>query len=65
MTMEQSRFNARELCSRKLWQLVTTPSEENIGERELQQAIEELATRRRYLEELQRIGKLEEQKSGA
>ena len=65
MTIETSRFNAQELCSRKLWELVTTPNEENIGERELQQAIEELATRRRYLEELQRIGKLEEQKTGA
>ncbi len=64
MTTQTSGFNASELCSRKLWQLVTMPDEESISEKELQQAIEELATRRHYLEELQRIGKLRERKTG-
>ena len=53
------QFNPRELCSRKLWQLVSTQASEEISEAELQEAITELATRRDYLSELERLGKLE------
>ena len=58
MNMNIVEFNAQELCSRKLWQLVNTPTPKEIGENELKEAIEELASRRQYMEELQRIGKL-------
>lgn len=58
-------FDPRELSSRKLWQLVDTASQkregERVGERELREAIAELATRRHYLSRLQAIGKLGEQ----
>lgn len=52
-------FNATELCSRKLWQLVNN-REQTIGERELRQAVHELTERRHYLQELQQLGKLEQ-----
>lgn len=58
MNIETISFDASELCSRKLWQLVNAPSEKDISETELKEAIAELASRRHYLEELQRIGKL-------
>lgn len=58
MNIETIHFDASELCSRKLWQLVNTPAERDISEAELREAIAELAARRHYLEELQRIGKL-------
>jgi hypothetical protein len=58
MNIETISFDARELCSRKLWQLVNTPTPKEIGENELQEAIAELASRRHYMQELQRIGKL-------
>ena len=65
MTMNTNTFKASELCSRKLWQLVNTPAETNINDSELAAAINELATRRHYLEELQEIGKLGEHSAGA
>lgn len=52
-------FNASELCSRKLWQIVTETGDDAASEAELQAAIEELTTRRDYLAELSRLGKLE------
>ena len=58
MNIENISFDARELCSRKLWQLVNTPTPQEISENELKEAIAELASRRHYMEELQRIGKL-------
>lgn len=58
MNTSSTSFDASELCSRKLWQLVNE-AEQSIDECELQQAVRELATRRHYLEELQKIGKLE------
>jgi hypothetical protein len=58
-------FNPRELCSRKLWQLVSAETEEQVGERQLREAVAELATRRHYLEQLQRIGVLEGRPPGA
>jgi hypothetical protein len=61
MTIETLGFNASELCSRKLWQLVnTTASSDDYSDSELQAAIAELATRRHYLAELAQIGKLGE-----
>ena len=51
-------FDPRELCSRKLWQLVNTRTDGNMSEAALHQAIAELATRRHYLAELEKIGKL-------
>ena len=57
--MNTTSFNASELCSRKLWQMVNTPPDPKISEDELREAIAELATRRHYLAELERSGKLE------
>lgn len=57
--MNTQEFNARELCSRKLWQLASAGTSSEITDHELTDVIEELAKRRRYLEELQEIGKLE------
>jgi hypothetical protein len=56
--LENKEFNASELCSRKLWQMVNSTSERSVAENELQKAISELTTRKHYLEELARIGKL-------
>ncbi len=63
--METTRFKASELCSRKLWQLVTTRESGEVNDIELRAAINELATRRRYLAELREIGKLKEHSPGA
>lgn len=57
--MESVDFNPAELCSRKLWQLVSDPEPGDISDRELSEAIAELARRRHYLEELEEMGKLE------
>jgi len=58
--MNTLKFNPRELCSRKLWELVSTDTEEQVSERELQEAIAELANRRHYLEQLQQIGAIKD-----
>lgn len=63
-TMNQIRFNPTELCSRKLWQLVSTETEEQVSEKELKDAIAELAKRRHYLEQLQQIGAIKGQHPG-
>jgi len=63
--MNTLKFNPSELCSRKLWQLVTTETEQQVGERELKEAIAELATRRHYLEQLQQIGAIKGNSPGA
>tara|TARA_R110002110_G_scaffold91264_2_gene237491 strand:+ start:110928 stop:111119 length:192 start_codon:yes stop_codon:yes gene_type:complete len=57
--MNTTEFKPQELCSRKLWQLVTTREQQEFNERELREAIAELAARRRYLAELRKMGKLE------
>lgn len=59
--MNQARpdFDAGELCSRKLWQIVTDPEAERAGKAELDAAIAELAARRHYLSELVTLGKLD------
>jgi len=56
--MESVNFNPEELCSRKLWQLISAPTPSEISDIELSRAIAELARRRRYLEELEEMGKL-------
>ena len=63
--MNTLRFDPRELCSRKLWQLVSTETDAQVSERELREAIAELANRRHYLEQLQQIGAIEGQSAGA
>lgn len=54
--MNMEKFNPSELCSRKLWQIVTEASSAdgvNAGDNEaLTEAVEELATRRHYMEKL-------------
>ncbi len=56
--MTINRFNAQELCSRKLWELVKSEPgpQPQINEAELHEAIQELAERRHYLAELAEIG---------
>ena len=56
--MESVNFDPEELCSRKLWQLVSAPAHSEISDTELSRAIAELARRRHYLEELEEMGKL-------
>ncbi len=58
--MTINTFNAQELCSRKLWELVNSNPEQirSINEAEMRQAIHELAERRHYLTELIDLGKL-------
>lgn len=58
MNMDTGTFNPQELCSRKLWQMVNQPGDTRASDSDLQQAIEELASRRHYLAELREIGKL-------
>ena len=60
--MQVTEFNPSELCSRKLWQLVSGEREEGVDQQQLQQAINELASRRHYLAELARTGKLQDTK---
>lgn len=56
--MDTAKFNAEELCSRKLWQLLNAETDNNINDGELTEVIAELAKRRHYLEQLQATGKL-------
>jgi hypothetical protein len=58
ITGSHDPFDPSELCSRKLWELVNADSLAEITEADLQEAVEELATRRRYLSELEKLGKL-------
>ena len=57
--MTVNKFNAQELCSRKLWEIVNSApgTEYDINASELKEAINELAERRHYLAELTEIGK--------
>lgn len=56
--MTMNKFNAQELCSRKLWELVKNEpgQRQEINEAELSEAIRELAERRHDLEELAETG---------
>ena len=56
--METVKFNPEELCSRKLWQLLSTETDESSNDTDLSEVIAELAKRRHYLEKLQDTGKL-------
>jgi hypothetical protein len=62
--MNTTKFNAQELCSRKLWQLVDPQANHDINKLELSEAITELARRRRDLEKLRDIIKLDEHDGG-
>lgn len=62
--MDTVKFNPQELCSRKLWQLVSTETDEQVGERELREAVAELANRRHYLAQLQQIGAIGDKHPG-
>ncbi|MEQ9464519.1 MAG: hypothetical protein RJQ10_12740 [Haliea sp.] len=60
MNTENNTFDPGTLCSRKLWRIVA--GEENnqaLDERSLRKAVAELAERRHYLADLERLGKLE------
>jgi hypothetical protein len=63
--MDKVKFDPTQLCSRKLWELISTESDEQVGERELKEAIEELASRRQNLEKLQQTGVLKRTDKGA
>jgi hypothetical protein len=49
-------FRAEEFCSSKLWQIVSEPPA-SASKADLEAAIAELAQRRHYLAELEKIGK--------
>jgi hypothetical protein len=58
---ESQTFNMHEFCSRKLWEMVSADAagdEVEATEEELLAAVRELAQRRHYLAELEKIGKL-------
>ena len=59
-TTSRTPINPRELCSRKLWQLVSAADGGNTSAAELAEAVAELAERRHYLEQLRELGKLGE-----
>ncbi len=63
--MDKVKFDPTQLCSRKLWELISTENDDQVGERELREAIEELASRRQNLEKLQQTGVLERTDKGA
>lgn len=63
--MNTEKFNPRELCSRKLWQLISTETDEQVSARELAEAVAELAARRHYLDQLQQIGAIQDNRRGA
>jgi hypothetical protein len=45
--------------------MVSTETKEQVSERELREAIAELASRRHYLQQLQQLGAIEEKRPGA
>jgi hypothetical protein len=57
--MDKVKFDPTQLCSRKLWELISTENDDQVDERALKEAIEELASRRQNLEKLQQTGVLE------
>jgi hypothetical protein len=50
-----SNFNATEICSKKLWDMVSGTSN-STSQEELAAAVRELANRRHYLSELEQLG---------
>ncbi|MFT6287871.1 MAG: hypothetical protein ACJA09_002628 [Alcanivorax sp.] len=59
MTFNNDNFNAHELCSRKLWQIINT-EHNNSADAKLRAAVEELSARRHYLAELSDLGKIKD-----
>lgn len=59
MTTEPNTFKPQELCSRKLWQIVTDDGGKACAKSELRAAVNELAARRHYLAELAELGQLD------
>lgn len=49
-------FNAEELCSRKLWEIVNRRDTRDNTPEALQAALDELAERRHYLKQLRDLG---------
>lgn len=62
--MNTSRINARELCSRKLWQLAETSTRDQISADELADVIAELAKRCHDLDQLRHIDQLKDAHQG-
>ena len=58
MTSNTDTFNPRELCSRKLWDMVSNHSGSLDNESGLKAAVTELEERRSYLQELHDLGHL-------
>jgi hypothetical protein len=58
MATDPSIFNPQELCSRKLWDMVSIESNNCDNKAQLEAAIAELEVRRSYLKELHDIGKM-------
>ncbi len=56
--MNTEKFNAQELCSRKLWQLLNAGTGDGVNDSELDEVVAELVKRRHYLEKIQEMGKL-------
>ena len=56
MNTEHQHFNAQDLCSRKLWEIITHAEPEEASTEQLKAAVDELAVRRHYLNELQQAG---------
>ncbi|MFK7976551.1 MAG: hypothetical protein AB8C02_10465 [Halioglobus sp.] len=56
--MNTQKFDPSEFSSRKLWQFVTEASSEENTSIALTEAVEELATRRQYMEKLLSSDKL-------
>lgn len=50
--MNTENFNPTELCSRKLWEFISEAADADAESPALVQAVEELATRRQYMEKL-------------
>ncbi len=56
MRTANTEFKACDLSSRKLWEIVAGLDETAPAQTELEEAIQELAERRHYLNELKQIG---------
>lgn len=49
--MNTEKFNPSELCSRKFWQFVSE-ADDDTNSKALTEAVQELATRRQYMQQL-------------
>lgn len=55
MTTQMNNFNPGELCSRKLWEIVNHKDPEADTPETLEAALQELAQRRHYLQQLKEL----------